>query len=291
MNFKVGFISLLFAPITLIGQQSSVYLPIYSNSSWTNIPSLSNPYEEGRILPLRCVAGGNQYGMIQVGGQNGQTVRYITNYSTGNWTYIADAPFAVTGVTGDNSHGAIVYGVAPYNQSVAYINDYSSGVWHVLPNAPISIVSIAGNNSTGVVIAGGYNNSEIYYMPSYGSGVWYKAPSNAPFPIKGIAGDIANGIVAFGGTNSDQVAYLVQLNIGSWVKLPTPPATPIWFIGGNNYYGPLILAGIGSPSSLYYLANYANPVWGRGANCPLLSPVGLIGDNHFGAAAAGNWVH
>lgn len=258
-------------------------LPLYANGQWNQIPASAS---DSNIAPMRAVAGDNVNGMIQVGGPAGKTVRTISNFASGTWTYLTDAPFEVFGVAGENSHGAIVFG-GVNRQQVAYMNNYSSGVWHLLPQAPWPIVSIAGNNSTGVVISGGFNNQEIYFLSSYASPVWTKTTADAPFSVKGIAGDNARGIIVFGDSDAQHVAHLNQYLGGTFATLPLAPA-PISFISGDNANGPVVLAGAGA-RQLYHLNNYSAPVWSQATSLPsFVAPAGLAGNNNTGVAMGGS---
>ncbi|MCJ7811889.1 CsgG/HfaB family protein, partial [bacterium] len=79
-------------------------------------------------------------------------VAYMKDYSENKWYFIADAPFPVIDIAGNNATGPAVIGQG--SRKVAYMNSYRDNTWKIVTDTPFPVYQIAGTNDSGLVVCG-----------------------------------------------------------------------------------------------------------------------------------------
>lgn len=236
----------------------------------------------GPDTPFLHVSGESQYGPIVAGGDDGKQVKRLSNYSSNQWYDIADAPFLISGLAGNQQYGPIVTN----GTQVAYLNSYAANNWVIIPSTPtFPILSLSGENQYGPVVLGGEDKNEIAYVRYYNNPQWQYVAAKAPFPLTEISGNNLYGVIGFGGGDDKQVAYL-RWYTGSWVVLPSH-TRPIKHISGDNQYGPVIVDDLGM---IYKITSYSSPSWQyvTTVNATDSGLTDLAGNNSKGPIYVGN---
>ncbi len=76
----------------------------------------------------------------------------MKNYSENKWYLVADAPFPIIDIAGNNSTGPVIIGQD--NRKVAYMDSYKQNLWKIVTNTPFPTYQISGTNDGGIIVCG-----------------------------------------------------------------------------------------------------------------------------------------